>query len=69
MSLLQQADVLLNEETADDRDDDTLPTGSVASSLPPFEQVLNVADFTSHFKNIGKQSLDGCLYKCITHYF
>ena len=44
----------LNEETVDDGDDDVLPMGSVASSLPPFERVLNVADFTRHFKSIGK---------------
>ena len=45
----------LNEETVDDGDDDdTSPTSSVASSLPPTERALNVADFTKHFKSIGK---------------
>ena len=47
----------LNEEMVDDGaddDDNTSPMSSVASSLPPFERVLNVADFTKHFKSIGK---------------
>ena len=50
----RQADVSLNEDTADDGDEDTSPMDSSTSSLSPFERVLNVADFTRHFKRIGK---------------
>lgn len=51
----QQADVSLNEEMMDDGvGDDISPIDPAASPVHPFERVLSVADFTSHFKSIGK---------------
>ena len=54
---MPQADALLNEEAVDDGEGDMSPLGSVASSLSPFEQVLNTADFISYFKSIGENIL------------
>ena len=51
----------LNEETSDNVEDMS-PIGSVASSLSPFERVLTVAEFTSHFKHIGKSICLSTMY-------